>query len=445
MTNFDAWHYYMKDVVSPQSFVTMSFYSMVASALQRRVYLGSDERPLFPNMYIILIADPGVGKGVALDPVVTALRTHKIKKMKIDPKAQMTTEEQADALAALMAEMDTANNKEPNGSFKKLSNMEEPLLFPLAASAITYEALVKVHAQSLRSIFPTGDKSSRLLKSGLYTHSSLSFVLEEISSLFRKHTEDVANYLITAFDCKDYKYQTIGRGTDRVINPCLNLLAGTTPSFMKEKFSENLLNDGFASRVIFVFEERNRHYNMFDMAEVSEEQVAAKNKVIQHLEVLGTLFGRARYADDAHVFMKDYVEKRLGENREKVNKDPKLLYYYSRKNIHIQKLVMAMHFAETTDMTIQLDTCERAIKLLDRIELTMHRALNTSSRNPLDTIAIRVLQAIELKPMDKAEVWAMFFKDLQTPQEVETVMDFLVTTNKVKQIMKDGKFKYVAV
>lgn len=117
MTNFEAWHYYMKDVVSPTSFITMSFYSMIASALQRRVYLGSDERPLFPNMYIILIADPGVGKGVALDPVVTALRTHKLRKLKIDPKAQMTTEQQADALAALLAEAESSNGKEPNGSF----------------------------------------------------------------------------------------------------------------------------------------------------------------------------------------------------------------------------------------------------------------------------------------------------------------------------------------
>lgn len=444
MTNFEAWHYYMKDVVSPTSFVTMSFYSMIASALQRRVYLGSDERPLFPNMYIILIADPGVGKGVALDPIVTALRTHKLKKLKIDAKAQMTTEQQADALAALLAEAETSNGKEPNGSFKKLTNLEEPLLFPLAASAITYEALVKVHAQSLRSIFPTYDKSSRLLKSGLYTHSSLSFVLEEISSLFRKHTEDVANYLITSFDCKDYKYQTIGRGTDRVINPCLNLLAGTTPSFMKEKFSENLLNDGFASRVLFVFEEKNRHY-MFDMANVNEDQVAAKNMVIQHLENLGTLFGRVAYDDEAHAFMKNYVEVVIGANRERVNKDPKLLYYYSRKNIHIQKLIMAMHFAETTEMVIPLETCKRAILLLDSIELTMHRALNTQARNPLDNVRPKVLRALEQKPMSKPEIWAMFFADIQTPVELETVIDFLVTTGKIKQQMINGQFRYVTI
>lgn len=444
MTNFEAWHYYMKDVVSPESFITMSFYSMISSALQRRVYLGSDERPLFANMYTILIADPGVGKGVALDPVVQALRTHKLQKMKIDVKAQMTTEQQAAALAALLAEAENTNGKEPNGSFKKLTNMEEPLLFPLAASAITYEALVKVHAQSLRSIFPIRDKHSRLLKSGLYTHSSLSFVLEEISSLFRKHTEDVANYLITSFDCKDYKYQTIGRGTDRVINPCLNLLAGTTPSFMKEKFSENLLNDGFASRVVFVFEEKNRHY-MFDMASVTDDQVAAKDRVIKHLEVLGTLFGKVSYTPEAHAFMKHYVEIVLGERRERVNKDPKLLYYYSRKNIHIQKLIMAMHFAETTEMEIPLETCERAIRLLDGIELTMHRALNTQARNPLDSVRQKVFKALEQKPMTKPEIWAMFFADIQTPQELETVVEFLVTTGKIKQQMIGGTFKYVVI
>jgi hypothetical protein len=443
VTNFEAWHHFMKDVISPTSFITMSYYSMISAALQRRVYLGSDERPLFPNMYIILVADPGVGKGVALDPVISVLKTHKLNpRLKIKAENLKTSEEQADALAALMAEMDTANSKEPNGTFKKLNNIEEPLLFPVAANSTTYEALVKTHAQSLRSIFPEKDKNSKLLKSGLYTHSSLSFLLEEMSSLFRKHTEDLVQYLIAAFDCKDYEYVTIGRGKDKVKNSCLNIAAGTTPSFMKESFSDKLLNDGFASRVIFVFEERNRFYR-FDVSSLDDSQLEAKRKVIEHVGKLGTLFGKVSYSADAHAFMKHYIEVVIGENREKTNSDPKLMYYYSRKNIHVQKLALAMHFSESTEMVIEEETCRAAIAQLDNVEKKMHLALNTAARNPLKGVSDKVIKALALKPMSKPEIWAAFFSDISTPTELESLCEYLSSTGKVSMKVVDGVFKYV--
>jgi RNA-binding protein YhbY len=433
MTNFDAWHFYMKDVIAPASFISLSFYSMIATALQRRVFLGSEERPLFPNMYIILVGEPGIGKGVALDPIVTALRHHKLKKFRVDKNKEQTTEEQAQTLAALLAEMETSNNKEPNGEFKKMSSYEEPLLFPIAANAITYEALVKAHAQSLRSTFPVEKeryKNCPLLKQGLYNHSSLAFVLEEISSLFRKHTEDVAQYLITAFDCKDYKYQTIGRGVDRVINPCLNLLAGTTPQFMKSTFTDNLLNDGFASRVVFCFEPKNRFYR-FESAVVTPEQVAAKNQVIAHLEKLAYLFGQVTYSPEAKEFMKHYIEVTIGEKQERINKDPKLIYYYSRKNIHVQKIAMAMHFAETSETEIQLSTCETAIQFLNNIEVGMHRALSRDGRNPLAPVIENIRKSLYLNFKTKLQIWEEHFLDLAGEHELEEALEYLMKTNKI--------------
>lgn len=441
MTNFEAWHFYTRDLVAPETFITMSYYSMISTALQRRVYLGSDERPLFANQFVILIGPPGVGKGEAMKPVLAAVKHHKLVKMKIVQEDQKTSEDQAAALAALLAEMERANDKEPNGAFKKLSNIKDPLMFPVASNCTTYEALVKTHAQSLRSIFPTGDKNSRLLKSGLYTHSSLAFILEEISSLFRKHSEDTIQYLITAFDCNDYENTTIGRGTDKVLSPCLNFLGGTTPSFVKDSFSTRLLSDGFASRVLFVFEERNRFYRE-DTSSISDEQRAAHAQVIQHIGLLGSLFGLVTFTPEAKAFIKHYIEVVIGENQQRTNPDPKLLSYYSRKNIHIKKLIMAMHFSESLEMVIQLDTCHKAVELLDRIESKMHRALDMAARNPMQPVALKVLKMLETKPMDKSEIWAEFFQDISTMVELDAVICFLSETGKVQLSSVNGKMRY---
>lgn len=441
MTNFEAWHFFTKDLVAPDSFITMSYYSMISTALQRRVYLGSDDRPLFANQFVILIGPPGVGKGEAMKPVLAAVKHHKLVKMRIVPEEQKTSEDQAAALAALLAEMERANDKEPNGAFKKLSNMKDPLMFPVASNCTTYEALVKTHAQSLRSIFPTGDKNSRLLKSGLYTHSSLAFILEEISSLFRKHSEDTIQYLITAFDCNDYENTTIGRGTDKVLSPCLNFLGGTTPAFVRDSFSTRLLSDGFASRVLFIFEERNRFYRE-DVSTISDEQRAAHQQVIDHLGKLGTLFGLVTFSPEAKAFIKHYIEVVIGENQQRTNNDPKLLSYYSRKNIHIKKLIMAMHFSETMDMVIQLPTCLKAVELLDSLERKMHMALDMAARNPMQPVAARVQKALENGPMTKPEIWAMFFAEISTETELAAVIEFLTASGKAKLEIIEGKSKY---
>jgi len=445
MTNFESWHYYMKDVVSPESFITMSYYSMISAALQRRVYLGSDERPLFPNLYIILVADPGIGKGEALKPISKALSYHKLEKFKVKvDKASvesMNTQEQADAMAALLAEMEVSNGKEVNGSFKKLNSLEEPLLFPIAPDASSYEALVRTHAQSIRSIFPTEQKNSRLLKSGLYTHSSLTAVLEEMSSLCRRHQEDLMNYLIKTFDCGDHTYNTIGRGKDRVVNSCLNLLAGTTPAFMRESFDTKLLGDGFASRVVFVYEEKNRFYR-FDSSSLTDDQIAAKDRVIKQLGDLGRLFGRASYSPEAYEFMKDYIEVRLGENRERLNPDPKLLHYYSRKNIHVQKLILAMHFSENLTYEIQVSTCKAAVDLLERLEEKMHLALNVVARNPMLLVANKVLKNWpDGSQFGKEEIWAKNFGDIKTGEELEAMFSYLLSEGKIRINTKTAKYE----
>ena len=42
MTNIEKWRHFLKDLESPDMFVDWGFYSMIATALQRRVWLYPD-------------------------------------------------------------------------------------------------------------------------------------------------------------------------------------------------------------------------------------------------------------------------------------------------------------------------------------------------------------------------------------------------------------------
>src|ERR1700678_3984880 len=79
MTNFEKWRAYTSDLSSPDSYIDWSWRFVISSSLQRRVWFGSDHMPLFPNMYVILVGEAGIGKGIVIGPATELLKHHKKK------------------------------------------------------------------------------------------------------------------------------------------------------------------------------------------------------------------------------------------------------------------------------------------------------------------------------------------------------------------------------
>jgi hypothetical protein len=273
MTNLERWQFYMKDITSPDGFIKWGFYAMIAAALQRRVYLGTLRKPLFPNLYILLVAEPGVGKGRVITEIESALRYHK--------KPKNTD-------AALM---NGDNEKYKRADYIK--KLEAPLLIPVGPSSVTYEKLLDILGSGCRSEWYTEGTLTNV-----YMHSSLCVCLEEFSSLVRKKSEDLMNFFLPAYDCGDYRYDTISRGEAIIKNCCLNLIAGTTPGFIRNVFNSSLLTEGFSSRAIFVYEPKAR-FRKFSPPTFSPEQIEAHNKILEHLKKLGSLpFGQVKVSPE---------------------------------------------------------------------------------------------------------------------------------------------------
>lgn len=425
----DSWLYFMKDTPPPSSFIEMSFYGMISAALQRRVYLGSSTWPIFPNNFTVLVGPPATGKSLSITPVKKVLESFKQRRLvvKQDDVKTMSSAEQLETIEALTKEYMQSND------IKKLHGMDavtkkEPLLIPIASQATTYEALVKAHADSLRTVCPITPND--MCKDGMYSHSSLACMNDEISSLFRKHTDDLVNYLIKSYDCENYDYDTKGSGSHFVKSPCLTLLGGTQPNFIKRVYSDQLLTEGFSSRTIFVYEEKPRFY-LVDIPEPTPEQLAARQRVVDHVGKLTKCFGQVSVSPEAHAYMKYMVEEYWPKNR--INKSDKLDHYYGRKTIHFKKLMIGMHFGESTEMTIELPTAKRSAEKLDSLEVKMDMALNTGGRNRLSGMYEKVFKFIKLKGgANRIEIWTTFIDDFDDAKEVDEVLTYLIATNKVK-------------
>lgn len=424
MTNYEKWRFYMQDFSSPDQFIDWGFYAMFSAALQRRVHLASEEKPLYANTFVVLVGPPAAGKGMVLGELARAFKDKRmLKNATLDSQREQLTEELGEDL------MKFASTKK---SLDRIKNM----LIPLAPNATTYEALCKTLGDCARAMrIPTGevDIETGKAKMKAVQHSSILFVLEELGSLIRKHHEDIHTFLQETYDCKeDYEYKTKNQGTDYIRKPCVSLIAGTTPEFLRRIFAMQILNEGFSSRAMYVvgMEPRRRVY---DTPTFTKEQLAARSDVIEHLGKVAILQGRVKWSKEAHEFNRHWYEKEYAQTVP--NPHPKLQPYYGRINIHHAKMAMAIHYSESLEPEISLETAQKTLLFLQKTELLMHLAINIESTNPLAKVTEEIFHYIKSKGSATArELRIVFYESLPDPEaDIAKITTYLIEAGKIEK------------
>lgn len=430
MTNKERWDIYTSGLCSPQSFIDWGWVYTISASLQRRVWIGDIENGLFPNMYVILVGQPGIGKGLVIKRVARLLKHWKKSDVLIQSAGKLS--ESGHALAEFHGNKDLENaQKNELKPSSKQADIVEPLLFPVAADATTYEALVQAVGESYRHInYQEFSEKFQKNVDRVYGHSSLCFCLEELASLMRKRTHDTVNYLLGLYDCPiDYEYITVSRGKDRVRRGCLNLLAGTTPSFMSNTFDEELTNEGFTSRVFFIYAPKNRKNVMF-LPPLDNEQKQMEKELLEHVKRLSCLYGRVKVDKEVLEYLENWWNESENNKHKRVNLSPKMIPYYARKGVAIQKLAMALHFSESEELYIPLEMFKLATALLEKEEKFMHLAITLTDTNPEAKCAKKILEYLGSGKKNFVEILfechGMLNKD-----GIEASLLFLVETEQI--------------
>ncbi len=417
---------------------------MIGAALQRRVWVGSSDAPIFPNQYIILVGGPGVGKGLVLKPVTAFIKHHRIHTQSMEDKLKVNIDEfspekQQEIRDYIAAIEELKKLKASSRNYIK----DDPLLFPVPADSTTYESLVNAHAQSCQ-YFKTpkelkGKHKEIIPPSGIYSHASLCSILEELSSLFNKDSDKIVKYFLPAWDCGDYTYATKHQGIDKIQNCCLNLMAGTTPGFMKEALHERLITEGFSARTIFVYETTSR-FNTFGIPNYSDEQHLCKERILARLLALSKLFGQCTYTVEAYEYLQKYILHDLDKTR--VNDSLKLEPYYARMDLHCQKLAMAIHFSDYDTMEIGIESVKKAVGMLRKLEVNMHFALSSAPKQIHGIAAKKVTSFLSRcsEAQSLQQIWNELEGDIRL-EELEEVMKFLIDTEKVEKEHKKYRKK----
>lgn len=407
MTNYEKWLLFTKNIASPQKYIDFGFYWLISAALQRRVwYSNYDHNPLFPNLYIIFVGRPAVGKGFILGPINTLLRMHKNEKM---------------------------------GMIKTSTGNEYPSLFPVGGDAMSYEELLADIADSARVIPVRGN--SGYTKSNIYAHTSYSFVLEEISSLFRRKVEDIGKFLLNAYDAKEhgYEYLTKHSGKDRIRRLCLSFIGGTQPDELANLERMGVFKDGLSSRMLFIFEAMPRFFK-FHQADMDEEQLKAKADIAAYIKRLATLFGQLTYSQEVTDWLEDWYVNDNVKKEQTAN--AKMQHYYGRKRVSLLKMAAAVHFADNLDYIITLDDVKKALELLNSLETSMEAGFNSNGRNELAGVSKKILNYIKSLPaVSKREIIIKFIVDLSL-EEIDLCLRELELTSNLKNRIEKGQVVY---
>lgn len=342
----DAYLAYANDSFTPEKFNLWSGLSAVAGALERKVWLPwSDTFSYFPNIYVLLVALPGVGKSTALNKSI-----------------------------GLLQDMDRTK-----GNLKLIpSQVTEAKFIELMGYSAPFEIGTRVYNQS----------------AGYYWAS-------EASNSLRNIYGDFTACLTDFYDCPPFwEKATLKDDKITLTNVCLNLIAGSTFDYLGKLVTTDNIMGGFASRLIYVVHRDKMIRNQQFQLGGSKKDEARKDyrvKLIQDLQQIHEMVGPFRatqeFGDAWEAWYPAYEEMRQSQKSEKMQS------LLARANTNVMKLAMLFSACESNDRILKINHWDRAITLIEECgrEIPMifreAQAGDTSSQAGLN-------QAI-LKFMDK--------------------------------------------
>lgn len=435
MTNFDKWMLYTDRLQSPTNYIHWCWYHMIGACLQRRVWIGPADQALFMNTFVILVGEPGIGKGIAIKEVTAFMRHWKLFDVVGHSNNGKSAEDKQQVEMEQKSALKDAMEKETQGKGQQSKETIPPILFPQASDSTSYQSLIEAIGENYRSInYYHYDESQKKEIIKTYRHSSVGFHLQELASLLRAKTEDITNFLLGLYDCPlDFEYRTITRGKDRVRRACVNLLAGTTPDYMQSTFDSKIVNQGFSSRTFYICATKNRK-NVIRLPELTPDQQQAKRELLDHIKKLSFLYGQLRIEESTWAWLQNWWDEYESNKHMRSNHSPLLKGYYSRKQIHTLKLGAIKYLGEypTLEHPVPLEYFQDAALTLEKEEKFMHLALTLEGSTPMSRATKFTMDFLTQGPQKYIALHVELWKILGNKGLIEECLNFLQETNQIE-------------
>lgn len=302
-------------LITPPLFRLWSGIACVSGALERRIWAKTGSGIIYPNMYILLVAPPGVGKFIV--ETVRAL--------------WQDTQEPGSRLPAFHVASDSVTNA---SMMDELGKAKDVLITP-SGPPLQFHSLL-IAAEEFQVLLPGYDTQFIASLNSIYNNKSIHRET--------RRTGSVKELIIE--------------------NPHMCILGGAQPSYFASTFPEEAWSTGFARRVIMIYSTEMPLRSLFFEP---EQRPHLRQDMLRRLGKMSTLYGPmlwgARSADCI-----DTWHLAGGSPRPKHSK---LTHYNRSRSVFVAKLATISAISRTERQVIEHIDVSRAIEWLCEAEKMM--------------------------------------------------------------------------
>lgn len=382
MSFIDRYVEYSSKTEAHENFNLFTAYGVVSSLLGGRVWVeATNELIVYPNLFIVYVADPGSRKS-------TAMRNgHRLLRAAVGNKI-----------------IHRDKNKIP--------------LIPFAATASSAMQFIKNMESGWRPVTFGKDIPDRAI-------SPMTVCASELSS-FLLVSNDLIAVLTDLYDEADkFEYHTGSAGNVTIPGPYLTILGCCTPAWITSQLKSDIISGGFSRRALFVYENTFRRQSL---------RVRTDNELYRALvtEAQSILEMRGPFTWDNEAF-EWFDAWYLDTTRDKdLQEDPTTSGYANSKHIQLLKLAICVAAAHR-DRTIRLPYLKSALADLERIEPNISRVFRGMGRNSSAPLFESIMDFIETKGgfATEQELTGRFMKEAQR-NELTDILIQLETAGKIQ-------------
>lgn len=370
MSNWlEAYQLLMENTEPARIFDTWTGFSVIAAALRRKVCLRLGRLVYYPNIYVVLVADPGVARK-------TQAIKYGVDFIKTIPDIRMS------------------------------------------ADSATKEAMTDdIEKSSLPELLDNGES---------LVHSSLNIISKEFESFLgqKKENTRMLTALTDLYDCPDDWTSRTRHGTsNKIIGPWLNLLAATTPDSLASSLPATAIGGGLTSRIMFVWADKKKR--PVAIPSMTPEELIIKDKLEKDLHQISRISGE--YAMEAGCIKKWtewYDNYNEDESGVRICTDKSFSGWYSRKPTYILKVSMLCAAAETNKLLIQWRHIEKALEEIRKVEYIMGNAFKAIGKSEISAEVDTVENIIKsYKAVSEKAIMTIVWRDIDN-----TKFDNVITT-----------------
>jgi hypothetical protein len=368
----------------PSMFNVWGGYVVVSACISRRVWYMHGSKPIYPNIYTMLVGDAGNGKSMAINDVRSLL-------LDID-------------------NIPIANCMEtPEGLIRRLAGEQKGDDF------VEYRYAIK-------TVGPSGNEC---------TVSPVTILASEFINFVGKSQDSWINILNDVYDTeRQFDYNTKNQGHDIIEGPCFVLFGGLATEISFDMQKNHIIQSGFARRTIFQYGER-RFDNPCPFPPGGEEKRLLRESIIQRCRALQQLQGTLVMPQETREFYGEWYNDhsiRLCKSAA-----PHIRSWYNSKSVQVLKIAMLTSLAESHDLVILPSHIESALNLFEVMEKDLYGIFGGAGRNELANVAVKMLMylnsqsyAVALRTLENH-----FFQDCKLPADFNTCLHHLISKGEV--------------